>query len=68
MAKPRWFRYLKRNRNFSGLDHWCADGRRGVRSWVPSHLPDEMRLSRWWLALFPVALAERDAFESLVVP
>ncbi|MBF0185949.1 MAG: hypothetical protein HQM06_16390 [Magnetococcales bacterium] len=29
----------------------------------PPHWPDEMRLSRWWLALFPVALAGREAFE-----
>ena len=33
----------------------------------PSRWPDEMRLSRWWLASFPCALAGRDAFESQVV-
>ena len=31
----------------------------------PSHRPDARRLSRWWLALFSVVLAGRDAFESL---
>ncbi|MBF0400586.1 MAG: hypothetical protein HQL90_07435 [Magnetococcales bacterium] len=47
--------------------HW-PDARRLSR-WrcSPSHWPDEMRLSRWWLVLFSVALAGRDAFESLVV-
>ena len=30
----------------------------------PAHCPDEWRLSRWWfLLLFPVALAGREAFE-----
>ena len=33
----------------------------------PSHRPDEMRLSRSWLALFCGALAGREAFESLMV-
>ena len=52
----------------AGVENWRADSREGgFHLCSPSHWPDEMRLSRWWLALFPSALTGRDAIESLVV-